>query len=190
VCESSGQRPFATTGRPPRIFGTMASAVAFQQRCACTRRCHTKALAACRPSTPPRSRVQRLDGTTVALHRTYLARGGAGQADVPTSRKLTPAIYQGATRGAAIRLAEPTAGRLALTEGIETAVAVIGATGAPTWSCVSAGGIKAVELSDAVREADLWADADNVGRAAAERRRSPAQRRRPQGTDSRTARGR
>jgi putative DNA primase/helicase len=107
--------------------------------------------------------VQRLDGRVAALHRIYLAPDRAGKADVPEPKKLTPAIYSGATNGAAIHLAEPTDGRLALTEGIETGLAVMQATGMPTWACVSAGGLAAVELPPDVGTVEIWADREASG---------------------------
>jgi hypothetical protein len=113
--------------------------------------------------------VQQLNGTVVALHRTYLATDGPGKAPVDAPKKLTPSIALGATRGAAIRLA-PAGTTLALAEGIETALAVIEATGTPTWATVSAAGMKTVELPPHAREVELWADHDagDAGQKAAE----------------------
>src|SRR5207245_1084455 len=69
------------------------------------------------------------------LHRIYLDPSGAGKADVPEPKKL---LGQG--RGGAIHLAEPT-DTLALAEGPETGVAVLEATGTPTWSAIYAGNL-------------------------------------------------
>lgn len=110
------------------------------------------------------ARVQALDGETVALHRTYLDDGGAGKLTeidgaAVESKKLTPTERRGATRGAAIRLFE--AGEvLALSEGVETSLAVHEATGLPVWSTVSAGGLASVELPPEVRTVAIWADND------------------------------
>jgi putative DNA primase/helicase len=104
--------------------------------------------------------VRMLDGTVAALHRTYLAPGGHGKAEVPEPKKLTPAIFSGATKGAAIHLAEPTDGRLAITEGIETGLAVMEATDTPTWACVCEGGLRTVVLPPDIRAVDVWADHD------------------------------
>ncbi|NLG65983.1 MAG: hypothetical protein GX537_10300, partial [Actinobacteria bacterium] len=102
-------------------------------------------------------------GYVVAAHRTYLDPIGPGKADVPSPKKLTTPTVDGATSGAAVRLFEP-AYVLALAEGIETALAVHEATGTPTWSTVSAGGLEAVQVPAAVRRVELWADLDESGR--------------------------
>lgn len=102
----------------------------------------------------------------VALHRTYLAQDGRGKAPVPSAKKLTRPVFEGATRGAAIRL-YPAGEELALAEGIETALAVREATGLPAWACVSAGGLEAVELPKGVKHVLIAADGDERGLAAA-----------------------
>jgi hypothetical protein len=118
-------------------------------------------------------RVQSVSGEQVAVQRVYLAPGGHGKADVSTPKKAL-AVAEGAMSGGAVRLAEPT-DTLALTEGIETGLAVLQATGAPTWACVSATGLKSVELPEAVSRVQIWADHDdnragqNAARALAER---------------------
>lgn len=115
------------------------------------------------------ARVESAAGQLVAVHRTYLDPAGLGKAPVDQPKKLTEAIHEGATNGAAIRLAE--AGRtLALAEGIETALAVMEATGTPAWATVSAGGLERVELPSGVNRIEIWADHDlsGVGQRAAE----------------------
>ncbi|GAA6732704.1 hypothetical protein YIM73518_24680 [Thermus brockianus] len=103
-----------------------------------------------------------------ALHRIYLAPDGRGKAPVPAPKKLTRPVFEGATRGAAIRL-YPLGEReeLALAEGIETALAVREATGLPAWACVSAGGLEGVELPKGVKHAVIAADGDPRGLQAA-----------------------
>ncbi|WP_234554937.1 DUF7146 domain-containing protein [Thermus caliditerrae] len=104
----------------------------------------------------------------VALHRTYLAPDGRGKAPVPSPKKLTRPVFEGATRGAAVRL-YPLGERkeLALAEGIETALAVREATGLPTWACVSAVGMERVELPKEVKRVLIAADGDTPGLRAA-----------------------
>jgi putative DNA primase/helicase len=102
----------------------------------------------------------------VALHRTYLHNDGKRKAELEPSRKLTRPIFEGATRGAAIRLFEATE-RLAVSEGIETALAVYKATRWPVWSCVSAVGLEHVIIPEAVREVIICADHDRAGKGAA-----------------------
>ena len=107
------------------------------------------------------ARVQTLDGRTVALHQTYLSETDDGKAPIDPARKLTR-TESGATIGAAIRLADPGE-TLALAEGLETALAVMESTGTPSWATVSAGGMDAVLLPDAVRRIEIWADHDAGG---------------------------
>jgi hypothetical protein len=79
------------------------------------------------------------NGQGASIHRTYLSDDGH-KAAVPTVKKLMPAVLPGATRGGAIRLY--AAGEtLAVTEGIETALAVHLATGLPVWAALCAGGM-------------------------------------------------
>jgi len=113
------------------------------------------------------ARVERPGFGLAALHRTYLAPDGTGKAPVPAPKRLTPPLFPGATRGAAVRLYRPEGGRLWLTEGIETALAVRQATGGPVWACVSAGGLEAVELPREVVEVVVAADHDEAGLKAA-----------------------
>ncbi len=106
----------------------------------------------------------------VALHRTYLhpEGKGKGKAPVPSPKKLTSPVFEGATRGAAIPLYPPEEGKpLALAEGVETALAVRELTGWPVWATVSAGGLEAVLLPSEVREVVLCADHDRRGLLAA-----------------------
>lgn len=102
------------------------------------------------------------NGVAVALHRTYLKPDGSGKADVPNAKKLTASILDGGLKHAAIRL-YPAGERLAVAEGIETALAVRAATGMPTWATVSAGGMARLEVPDTVREVFIAADNDASG---------------------------
>ena len=84
------------------------------------------------------ARVDDPSGRAVTLHRTYLALHGR-KADVASPKKLMSPAISGATRGAAIRL-YATGDTLAVTEGIETALAVRLATGLPVWAATLRGG--------------------------------------------------
>lgn len=95
----------------------------------------------------------------VNVHRTYLDRDTDGKAPVEAAKKLMTGLWEGATNGAAIRLA-PAGPVLALAEGIETALAVMEATGTPAWSCVAAGFLEKVEIPPEVRRVEIWADLD------------------------------
>jgi Toprim domain len=78
---------------------------------------------------------------------------------VPSPKKIETPLAGGATKGAAIKLSE-AGSMLGIAEGIETALAVREATGLPTWSCISAGGLKKVVLPPAVKDVYIWADYD------------------------------
>jgi putative DNA primase/helicase len=106
--------------------------------------------------------VQSLAGDIVTIHRTFLDHHGPGKAPVPSPKKLTKAVRDGATRGAAIRLAEPD-DLLALAEGIETALAVMENTGVPAWVTISAGGLESIEVPTMVRRVEIWGDRDRSG---------------------------
>ena len=105
--------------------------------------------------------VQGPDGTLVGVHRTYLRPGGRGKADV-----TSPRMSLGPIGGGAVRLA-PVAPRLALSEGIETALSVQQATGMPAWAALSTSGLKRLVLPPEVREVIIFADGDEPGEAAA-----------------------
>ncbi|MNF79360.1 hypothetical protein D3C84_615720 [compost metagenome] len=97
---------------------------------------------------------------------------GREQQTLPAKKLRT--IREGVMRGAAIRLFEPDDNktgdgkRLAVAEGIETAIAVHMMSGLPVWACVSAFGLEHVVLPPDVKDLWIFADKDrsNTGRAA------------------------
>ena len=125
----------------------------------------------CRLGTYPAmlTAVQGKDGRTVALHRTYLDPHGkkAAPLDPDTGEALsTKKIKTRADRvmlGSAVRLFSPLDGRLALTEGIESALAVHVVSGLPAWACVSAIGLQAVSLPPEIEEVYITGDNDESG---------------------------
>lgn len=112
--------------------------------------------------------VQSPEGLSVALHRTYLTQEGDKAAPIcresgeilPVKKLMTRA--DGVLPGAAIRLGNPTT-KLAIAEGVETALAVQLLSGVPTWSCVSAFGVETVEVPKQVTEVFIAADNDASG---------------------------
>jgi putative DNA primase/helicase len=110
------------------------------------------------------------EGVLVGLHRTYISDGGH-KAPVPQPKKLSRT--SGLLAGASIKLHEPTIinGKLTLgiSEGIETALACYLASGIPTWSCVSASGIKSFQWPAGLQSLVVFADNDphRVGQSAA-----------------------
>lgn len=104
------------------------------------------------------ARVDGPDGSLRAVHRTYLApRPGGGVGKLAGVGQVK--LVLGPLPGNAIRLF-PAAPRLALAEGIETAIAVHALTGMPVWACVAAEILAAVELPFDVEEAVIFADRD------------------------------
>lgn len=103
----------------------------------------------------------------VSIHRTYLdGNGSAGKASVPSPKKLCQPIYPSACSGAAIKIF-PAGEVLAVTEGIETALAVHEATHVPVWSAVSAHGLATFEPPSIVKRLEVWADSGEAGESAA-----------------------
>lgn len=124
------------------------------------------------------ARITCADGGFAGIHRTYLNHAGDKAAltdrdGVALPCKKLAVVRQGVMRGAAVRLFPPESGRLALAEGIETALAVRQGSGLPVWACVSAFGLEHVVLPDGVRDVFIFADNDasNTGQRAAERLR-------------------
>lgn len=113
------------------------------------------------------ARLQGPDGRGVSIHRTYLTSEGR-KAALESPKKLMAPYQPGATLGASIRLFEASS-TLAITEGLETALAVHVATYLPVWAAVSANGLARAILPDAIRTVFICADndANNVGQNAA-----------------------
>lgn len=104
-------------------------------------------------------------GNFKSLHVTYLDNGK--KADVPSPKK----ILVGGIQGCAIQLFPIERGRVALVEGIETALAVrkLAPTAQPVWAAISASGMEHINLPSTVECVSIWADNDNnfVGQSAA-----------------------
>lgn len=96
------------------------------------------------------------DGEVATLHVTYLSADGT-KADVPTPRKILPIIKSLA--GASIRLFKVDID-LAITEGIETALAVNQEYGAPCWAAGSAQAMNNIIIPESVKTVWIYADSD------------------------------
>src|SRR4029453_17420081 len=101
------------------------------------------------------------DNVPLAIHRTFLARDGAGKAPVKPDKMML-----GPCGGGAVRMADPTH-VLMVGEGIETCLSVMASTGLPAWAALSTSGMRALDLPDEVREIILLADGDEPGERAA-----------------------
>ncbi len=93
----------------------------------------------------------------ITIHRTFLTPNGCKvSAD---SKKWMPVPSDKIVTGSAIRLGNP--GRvLCVTEGIETALAVIEATGMVTWPLINATLMARFEIPDGVEKLIIWSDLD------------------------------
>jgi putative DNA primase/helicase len=103
--------------------------------------------------------VQGPHGTVASVHRIYLTNSGA-KADVPTPKKSMPTPTT--VTGAAVRLDSPHE-TIAITEGIETGLAVSLTTQLPVWAALTAGGMTTIIIPDNVRMVVICADHDTGG---------------------------
>jgi putative DNA primase/helicase len=101
-------------------------------------------------------------GKPLAIHRTYLARDGAGKAPIEPQK-----VMLGPCRGGVVRLAQPGS-LLMIGEGIETCLSAMQATGLPAWAALSTSGLRSLNLPTTVRDVILLADGDDPGEAAAQ----------------------
>jgi phage/plasmid primase-like uncharacterized protein len=97
------------------------------------------------------------DRAMLGVHRTWIARDGSDKAPVEK-----PKMALGPIRGGAVRLA-PAAITLLVTEGIETGLSVMQATGTPTWAALGTSGLKALVLPPEVTKVTVCADRDPDG---------------------------
>jgi putative DNA primase/helicase len=101
-------------------------------------------------------------GKPIGIHRTFLARGGAGKAPVEPAKMML-----GPCRGGAVRLGLSD-DLLMVGEGIETCLAAMQASGRPAWAALSTSGLRALDLPHPVRDVIVLADGDEPGEAAAQ----------------------
>ena len=97
-----------------------------------------------------------VNNNLIGLHRTWLAPKGEGKAPVASPKKLSNKDL----KGGAIRLFEPVDGFIAITEGIETALAVNELYGWPTWATIATAFMAAVELPKEIDKVVICADYD------------------------------
>jgi len=100
--------------------------------------------------------VQGPDGHAVTLHRTYLKDGKKALGS--QSKK----VLSSGINGAAVRLDE-SSDELAVTEGIETGLAVRLSTGKPLWAALNSGNLEKLWLPDSVKRVCIYADNDADG---------------------------
>lgn len=105
------------------------------------------------------------DGTSLAIHRTFLAHDGSGKAPVDQAKMML-----GPCSGGVVRLAEPIVGKpLFVGEGIETCLAAMQAGPYPTWAALSTSGLRSLILPNDLRaRIVILADGDDAGESAAQ----------------------
>lgn len=103
-----------------------------------------------------------IEGTPIAVHRTFLAHDGSGKAPVEPAKMML-----GPCQGGAVRL-DVSGKALMIGEGIETCLAVIQASGRPVWAALSTSGMRALNLPCCVNDLIVLADGDAPGESAAQ----------------------
>lgn len=106
--------------------------------------------------------VTDVEGSLIAVHRTFLDATTAGKAKVtPVKASLGPVW------GGAIRL-DPIAAELVIGEGIESSASAGRLMGLPAWAALSAGNLeRGLKLPAEVRSVVIAADRDPAGQRAA-----------------------
>jgi len=105
--------------------------------------------------------IKDAEGVSVSLHRTYLnSEGGKANVSDVKKQEQTPSDKQ--VTGGAIRLSEinPETEVLALTEGVETGLAVMEGSRVPVWACVTANLLKKVAIPKQIKHVLIFADKD------------------------------
>ena len=98
------------------------------------------------------------ENQAITIHRTFLTHDGC-KASVDSPKKLMPVPSDRLIIGSGIQLGHP--GRiLSVTEGIETALAVIEATGMVTWPLISSTLMSQFVIPHGVEKLVIWADLD------------------------------
>ena len=125
--------------------------------------------------------VRDRSGDVIGLHRTYLVQNAN---EVHKADVSKPKMMMGRIAGGAVRLSPlGTGNRLALSEGIETGLAVmIACPDLPVWATLSTSGLEQIDLPPAAQRVLILADHDasGAGLRAAE---AAARRLRAQGRD-------
>ena len=104
-------------------------------------------------------------GHPLSIHRIYLDPTGR-KADVPDAKKLMPCSVEGAmgTAGAAVRLYQLDGDEMAITEGLETAMAIRCAhPNLPVWAAVSAPVLTSFKPPASVKRVYIFGDVDKSG---------------------------
>ena len=107
--------------------------------------------------------VANVDGRLAGVQRTYLNPAGTGKAAVPK-----PKLSLGRVAGGAIRLAPPSRD-LIICEGLEDGLSLAQELQRPVWVAAGASMLPAMQFPRDVRSIAIGGDADDAGRAAAQK---------------------
>lgn len=97
------------------------------------------------------------DGEAVTMHRTYLKPSG-DKLNIESVKKILPPLRK--MSGGAVRLFEAEKDIIAVTEGIETAIAVHEESHIPVWACLSSTLLEAFEPPKNITHVAIFADND------------------------------
>ncbi len=92
------------------------------------------------------------------IHRTFIRADGMGKAPISDNKMMV-----GPCRGGAVRLA-PAADKMAIAEGLETALTIQQETGLPTWAALSTSGLTGLIVPDGAVKISIYADHDKSRR--------------------------
>lgn len=104
------------------------------------------------------------EGPLSGIQRIFLAPDGRGKADVPK-----PKLSLGKVSGGAIRLGPLDGGELIVCEGPEDGLTLQQELGRPVWVAAGASMLPAMRFPESVRSVVIGGDADDAGRASADK---------------------
>lgn len=105
------------------------------------------------------SLIKDINGNTTGIHLTYLDSKSFSKAPVANPKKCH-SLNAGSTKGCSIQLHKASSTALAVSEGIETALAFYAQEQIPTWSCINAYGLETVIIPDHITELYVLVDKD------------------------------
>jgi hypothetical protein len=102
-----------------------------------------------------------VDGTPVAVHRTFLAPDGRGKAPAQPQKMML-----GPCRGGAVRMGD-LVGALMIGEAIETCLTAMQSNGFAAWAALSPSGLRSLQLPNDVVDIIVLVESDDAGEVTA-----------------------
>lgn len=112
-------------------------------------------------------RIRNPSGTPINLHQTFITLDGK-KADVPTVKKMRPAISSLPILGGALQLCPPVP-VMGVAEGLETSLSVDAARGMPMWPLLNATLMANWIPPKGVKRVYIWEDPDPAGEGNAQK---------------------